>query len=83
MLSAIEFDHQPTFDTTKVSDEGADRVLSTKLRFAKLACTQPHPEFAFRIGLVASKLTRSDLLRAWIRQHEICPHCASRTWFTF
>ena len=61
MLSTIEFNHQPVFDRAKVSAERADRVLSTKLRSAKLACTQPRPEFAFRIGLHASQPASSFL----------------------
>jgi len=74
MVSSIEFNHQTTFNTTKVGDEWTDRMLSTKLRSTKLACAQSCPEFALSIRLVASRLTSSDLLRAWIREHEIRPH---------
>ena len=74
MLATIEFDHQPTFNRTKISDERADRMLSTKLCIAELSVAQPRPEFAFRIGLLAPQPASSELLRAWIRQHEICPH---------
>jgi hypothetical protein len=52
MLSAIEFDHQSAFDSAKVGDERADRVLSTKLCIAELSAAQPRPQFAFRISLL-------------------------------
>jgi hypothetical protein len=54
MLSAIEFNHQPAFNRAKVSDERADRVLSTKLRTTKLSCPQPCPELTFGVGLLAA-----------------------------
>jgi hypothetical protein len=41
------------FNTTKVSDEGTDGVLSTKLYIAELSGAQPRPEFAFGVGLLA------------------------------
>jgi hypothetical protein len=52
MLSAIEFNHQPAFNRAKVSNERADRVLSTKLCIAELSAAQPCPEFAFRMSLL-------------------------------
>ena len=54
MLSAVEFNYQPAFNRTKVSDERADRMLSTKLYIAELSGAQPRPEFAFGVGLLAA-----------------------------
>src|SRR4030095_9954974 len=42
------------FNRAKVSDERADRVLSTKLRTTKLSCPQPCPELTFGVGLLAA-----------------------------
>jgi hypothetical protein len=69
VLSAIEFNHQPTFNTTKVSDERADRVLSTNLCIADLSVAQPRPEFAFRIGLLTPQPSGIDLLFSRVGLH--------------
>jgi len=54
MLTAIEFNYQSAFNRTKVSDERAERMLSTKLCIAELSGAQPRPEFAFGVGLLAA-----------------------------
>src|SRR5262249_23713801 len=73
MVSSIEFNHQTTFNTTKVGDEWTDRIR--RRNFAPQSWRARNlAEFALSIRLVASKLTSSDLLRAWIREHEIRPH---------
>jgi hypothetical protein len=69
MPPAIEFNHQPTFNTTKVSDEGTDRVLSTKLCIVELSVAQPRPEFAFRIGLLAPQASGIYLLFSRVGLH--------------
>src|SRR5262245_27448787 len=69
MLSAIEFDHQPTFNTTKINDEGTDCVLSTELRTAELSVAQSCPELTFCIGLLTPQPPSSFLQFRKIRRH--------------
>jgi hypothetical protein len=73
MLSAVEFNYQPAFNRTKVSDERADRMLSTKLCIAELSVAQPRLEFAFRIGLLAAQPASSFLKFRKIERHSVVP----------
>jgi hypothetical protein len=55
MLSAVEFNYQSAFDSAKIGNKRADRVLSTKLYIAELSGAQPRPEFAFGVGLLEAQ----------------------------
>lgn len=67
MVAAIEFNHQATLYTTKVSYERANRVLAAKFSAAQLAVTQTYPKFFLRVGYFSSQLTSVNLLMTWIR----------------
>jgi hypothetical protein len=55
MLTAIKLDDESVFDTAEVRVIPSHRMLATELH-PKLCRTQPRPQLALGIGLVAAKL---------------------------
>jgi hypothetical protein len=50
MLSAVEFDDQPQFDTHEVGDVLTDRVLATKPEAAKSPISEESPQPSLGVG---------------------------------
>jgi hypothetical protein len=57
VLASIEFDNQLDFETDKIGDVRADRLLTTKLESTESAIAKRIPELTLDIGLAAAKLT--------------------------
>lgn len=58
MLPAIDFDHEAMGMTGEVREVGADRGLPSKMRGAGQRA-QSLPKFAFGVGGILSKTTRT------------------------
>jgi hypothetical protein len=54
VMTAIELDHQASFVAAEVGDKRSDRILAAELGTRELARTQPEPQFAFHVGLIAA-----------------------------
>ncbi len=68
MLSAIDLDHQPSFDTGEIRDVRRDGMLAPEVPSADLATAQQGPEFALGIGRNAAHaagLGERGFLGAW------------------
>ncbi len=58
MLRAVEFDDEPPFNRTEVSEVRPNRELTAKLGVAHLAVSQMMPEYPFRVSLFATQPPR-------------------------
>ncbi len=58
MLAAIDFNDQFVRAANEISDIGAQRHLPCKLVFVELTILEFPPQQAFRIGLIAAKVSR-------------------------
>jgi len=54
VMTAIKLDHQASFVAAEVGNKPADRILAAELGTRELARTQPGPQFAFHVGLIAA-----------------------------
>ena len=59
MLPAIHFDDQPMFETDKIHDERADRLLASKLRGSDLTALELLPQPPFCVRWVIAQLPRA------------------------
>lgn len=59
VLPAVEFDDEAHLHAAEVSDERANRHLSSKFRSSDLLGAQTRPEASLGVGLVAAELARA------------------------
>ena len=56
MLTAVEFDDEPRFETGKVADVRADGPLSTEAEVAEPVQSEMTPEKAFGVGGILAQV---------------------------
>ena len=72
MLATINFNDDATFETDKVCDIWADRMLPPESMAIDLTLTKMTPEMSLGVGHVAAQVTREHFLGALA--HPACPH---------
>lgn len=55
MLSAVQFNDQPSLKAVEIGKELADWVIAAKLRTSKPAAVQQPPQLSFGLGLISAQ----------------------------